>query len=175
LTGWCQQHDVSTLAPAKARTYEHPSTSGRETVGIVRYLMSIEKPDKATIAAIEGAVAWLEKVQIRGLRVERRPDPAGPGGSDVVVVDDPSAPALWARFYELGTDRPIFSGRDGVIKYKLAEIEIERRTGYSWLGPYAAGLLATDFPAWKKKHSFSNGISIRERFSSPHSRYLSSR
>jgi pectinesterase len=152
LTGWCQQHDATTLAPAKARTYEHPSTSGRETVAIVRYLMSIEKPDKATIAAIEGAVAWLEKVQIRGLRVERRPDPAGPGGYDAVAVDDPGAPALWARFYELGTDRPIFSGRDGVIKYKLAEIEIERRTGYSWLGPYAAGLLGTEYPAWKKKH-----------------------
>jgi len=152
-TGWCQQHDATTLAPVKARTYEHPSTSGRETVGIIRYLMSVEKPDKATIAAIEGAVSWLQKVEIHGLRIERRPDPAGPGGYDVVAVEDPAAPPLWARFYELGTDRPIYSGRDGVIKYRLADIEIERRTGYSWLGPYAASLLANEYPAWKKKHS----------------------
>ena len=57
------------------------------------------------------------------------------------MVEDPNAPPLWARFYEIGTNRPIYSGRDGVIKYRLAEIEIERRTGYSWVGPYAQGLL----------------------------------
>jgi PelA/Pel-15E family pectate lyase len=151
LTGWCQQHDAQTLQPVGARTYEHPSTSGSETVGIVRFLMTLPKPDAATVAAIDGAVEWLERVKIHGLRTERRPDPAGPSGYDVVIVKDPAAPPLWARFYELGTDRPIFSGRDGVIKYQLAEIEIERRTGYSWLGPYAATLLAVEYPAWKEK------------------------
>ena len=34
LTAWCAQHDEVTLAPAKARTYEHPSLSGSESVGI---------------------------------------------------------------------------------------------------------------------------------------------
>src|SRR5262249_10626222 len=44
LTVWCAQHDEQTLAPAKARAYEHPSLSGSESVGIVEFLMGIERP-----------------------------------------------------------------------------------------------------------------------------------
>src|SRR5690606_27482961 len=48
----------------------------------------------------------------------------------------------WARFYEIGTNRPIFSGRDGIIKYDINEIELERRTGYSWFSNAAGALLS---------------------------------
>lgn len=151
LTGWCQQHDAVTLAPVKARAYEHPSISGKETVTILRYLMAIDRPDAATRAAIEAGVAWLRKVTINGIRVAQVPMADAPKGYDVVMQPDPAAPALWARFYEIGTNRPIYSGRDSVIKYSLAEIELERRVGYSWVGPYATTLLATDYPAWQKR------------------------
>ena len=40
-TVWCAQHDEYTLLPAKARSYELPSFSGAESVGIVRLLMEI--------------------------------------------------------------------------------------------------------------------------------------
>lgn len=92
LTGWCQQHDETTLAPAAGRAYEHPSIASRETVSVVRFLMRIEKPDAAVIASIDAAVAWLQQVELRGIRVDRRPDPAAAGGYDVVVVDDAAAP-----------------------------------------------------------------------------------
>jgi len=149
LTAWCAQVDEVTLEPRIARTYEHPSVSGKESVGIVRFLMSRQKPSAAVVAAVEGAVAWFRNVRIERLKVLDRPDPAQPGGLDRVVVSDPAAPPLWARFYEIGTNRPIYSGRDSVIRYSLAEIELERRVNYSWLGPYAAELLARDYPAWK--------------------------
>ena len=58
---------------------------------------------------------------------------------------------MWARFYEIGTDRPIFSDRDGVKKYALSEIGYERRNGYAWLGTWPHRLLETEYPAWKKK------------------------
>jgi PelA/Pel-15E family pectate lyase len=58
---------------------------------------------------------------------------------------------MWARFYEIGSNRPIFAGRDGVKRYALAEIEHERRTGYAWLGDWPATLLNRDYPAWKQR------------------------
>ena len=46
LTAWCAQHDRKTLNPAEARSYELPSLSGHESVGIVRFLMGIETPTR---------------------------------------------------------------------------------------------------------------------------------
>jgi PelA/Pel-15E family pectate lyase len=149
-TVWCAQHDPVTLVPAGARTYEHPSLSGSESVGVVEFLMEVPSPSPEVVAAVEGALAWFRASKIEGLRVERRRVEGAPGGIDVVVTRDPSAPPVWARFYEIGTNRPIFSGRDSVVKYSLAEIEHERRTGYSWYGDYAAELLTKRYPEWKK-------------------------
>ncbi|MCH2062494.1 MAG: pectate lyase [Roseibacillus sp.] len=150
-TSWCAQHDRHTLRPCRARSYELPSLSGSESVGIVRFLMRIEKPDKNIIRAIESAIAWFKKSKLTGLRLERKTDKSKPNGFDYVVVKDPAAPLLWARFYDLRSNQPIFCGRDGVPKKSLAEIPHERRTGYSWLGPYAHDLLATDMPRWRQR------------------------
>ncbi|MEP7271878.1 MAG: pectate lyase [Acidobacteriota bacterium] len=147
-TAWCAQHDEKSFEPASARTYEKISLSGMETVGIVRFLMRQENPDSSVIAAINNAVAWLEKVKLAGIRVEQRTGADLPNGRDRVVVQDAGATALWARFYEIGSNRPIFSGRDGVVKYSLAEIEAERRNGYQWYGTAPAKLLAQEYPAW---------------------------
>jgi PelA/Pel-15E family pectate lyase len=99
--------------------------------------------------AVEAAVAWLGSVRIEGLRLERR-ESSGTGDiADVAVVPDPAAPPLWARFYEIGTNRPIFSGRDGVVRGRLDEIERERRVNYGWHGRWADDLLTRAYPAWK--------------------------
>ena len=42
-TVWCAQHDEKTLLPAKARSYELPSFSGGESVGIIKFLMEITR------------------------------------------------------------------------------------------------------------------------------------
>jgi len=150
-TVWCAQHDEVTLAPAPARTYEHISLSGMESVGIVRFLMGIEHPGPDVIAAIEDSIEWFRTSQIDGLRwVERRGKTV-----DRVVIADPDAPPLWARFYQIETNRPIFSGRDGIIKYNVAEIESERRNGYRWYTDAPARLLHQDYPAWVKRVSRS--------------------
>ena len=145
---WCAQHDEQTFAPAKARSYELPSFSGSESVGIVRLLMSLEKPTPEIRAAIEGAVAWFEAHKVTGLRLDKVT--GKDGKPDLVMVPDPTAPALWARFYDLKTGAPYVCDRDGVPKPKLADIGRERRNGYSWFGEYARDLLAKDYPAWKK-------------------------
>lgn len=150
LTAWCAQYDEKTFEPAWARNFEPPSLSGSESVGLVRFLMGVETPGPEIIAAIEGAMAWFEAVRIRGLRVE---DFTGPDGKrDRRAVADPSAPPLWARFYELGTNRPLFLGRDKVFHYDFNEIEQERRAGYVYLSNWPADLLAKDYPRWRAKH-----------------------
>jgi PelA/Pel-15E family pectate lyase len=151
LTVWCAQHDEKTLAPAKARAYELPSLSGSESVGVVEFLMGIEKPGPDVVRSVEAAVLWFRESKIAGIRLERKPAPGTPRGFDTVVAADPAASPLWARFYELGTNRPIFSGRDSVVKYSLAEIEYERRNGYRWYVDRPARLLDSEYPEWEKR------------------------
>lgn len=148
-TAWCAQHDEVTLEPRPARKFEPVSLSGSESVGLVELLMRVEKPGPDVIASVDAAVAWLSSVTIRGLRVERRT--AADGSTDTVAVPDPDAPPLWARFYEIGTNRPIFTGRDAVVRYRLEEIERERRVGYAWYVTRPARLLEKDYPAWKAR------------------------
>ena len=150
LTAWCAQHDQKTLEPAWARSYEPPSLSGAESVGVVRFLMSIEEPTPEIVEAIEGAVAWFRSVAMKGVRLEsiRRDD----GRKERWLVPDPDAPPLWARFYELGTNRPLYLDRDSVFRYDFTEISYERRSGYSYHGTWAAKPLADGYPRWREKH-----------------------
>ena len=149
-TVWCAQHDEITFAPAPARKYEPVSLSGLESVGIVRFLMDVDHPDARVVEAIKSAVAWFRSAQLDGIRWIETAATATQA-YDHVVVADKNAPPLWARFYEIETNRPIFSGRDSVIKYKVSEIEAERRNGYRWYTEAPGKLLNQDYPAWLKR------------------------
>jgi PelA/Pel-15E family pectate lyase len=149
-TVWCAQHHEATLTPAGARKYELASLSGSESVDIVRFLMGIDRPNDQVVNAIVSAIEWFERSKITGIRLVERPD-ASQRGFDRVVVQDPEAQPLWARFYEIGTNRPIFAGRDGIARYSLAEIDAERRRGYRWYDDAPVRLLVEDYPAWRKR------------------------
>lgn len=152
LTGWCQQHDKVTLLPAKARAYELPSISGSESAGILRFLMAQPNPSEEMKNAIHHAAKWLRDVKITGQKAVWTPAPGTKKGLDRQVVADNTAPVMWARYYEIGTNRPFFCDRDGVKKYSLAEIGYERRVGYAWYGTWAARILEKDYPAWSRKN-----------------------
>jgi PelA/Pel-15E family pectate lyase len=154
LTVWGQQHDHETLAPVWARSYEPPSLVTAESVGVVEFLMSIEDPSPQVIAAIESAVAWFDRVKITGLRIEEVP--AEPvqfrwhwSDTDRVEIADPKAPPIWARFYHLETETPLFCmpQRNRVKSYR--DLSRERRTGYRWYGSWPADLLHEAYPAWR--------------------------
>jgi pectinesterase len=139
-TVWCAQYDAKTLLPAKARSYEHPSFSGAESAGIVRYLMEIKDPSPKIRQSIDGAVAWFRAHQITGIRIVKK-------DGDKTVIKDRNAPPLWARFSDLKSGKPIFSGRDGIIKSSITEIEAERRNGYAWYVGHPRTILK-DYPEW---------------------------
>ena len=143
-TVWCAQHDEKDYQPRGARTFELVSLSGSESVGVLKLLMDLDDPSPEVVTAIRSGAAWFASVKIEGLR--QRWD-----HGNKVMVADPNAPALWARFYEIGTNRPFFSGRDGVKKYDVAEIEAERRNGYAWYGTWGRDVAAA-FDRWCSQH-----------------------
>jgi len=151
-TVWCAQHDAATLEPALARSYELPSFSGGESVGVVKFLMELDDPSPEVVDAVKGAVKWFRGAKIEGLRERRVRSADAIRGFDKVHVADADAPPLWARFYELETQRPIFVDRDGVPKYSIDEIGEERRTGYAWVGSWPQNVL-NEYPKWREKHS----------------------
>lgn len=146
-TVWCAQHDPLTLAPVAARKFEPASLSGGESLTIVNFLMSLDNPAPDVATAIESAVVWFKANAIEGLEIVRQSAPQ----KDVIVKPNPAAPPLWARFYELGTGRPMFIGRDAIVRYNLSEIERERRAGYSWYLTKPRDLIERDYPKWLAK------------------------
>jgi PelA/Pel-15E family pectate lyase len=156
-TVWCAQHDEIDFRPRPGRTFELATLSGSESVGITRLLMELDDPSPEVVRSVEGAVAWFEKAKLTGLRVVSEKDEKGPKGVNKVVVKDPSAPPLWARFYDIETNQPVFADRDGVAKPALADIGYERRNGYAWYGTWPQKLLDVEYPAWKKRIEAQRG------------------
>jgi PelA/Pel-15E family pectate lyase len=147
LTAWGQQHDPVTYGVRPARNFEPAAISGGESAGVLRLLMSIKTPSPQVIAAVKGGIAWYHRSQIDGIDVIY-------ADHDRVVKPDPKAKPVWARYYQVTTNRPIFVGRDAVVKYNLAEIEQERRGGYEWYNSGGTQLFA-DYDRWKAEHHIS--------------------
>lgn len=148
LTGWCAQYDENTLAPAMGRAFELASISGGESVNVVRFLMSIEKPSAEVIRAVQGAIAWLDSAKLQGLKRVRKNDPTLEYGFDFVMQPTGPQDVTWARFYDLEKGQPLFSSRDSKPRTRFEDVSYERRVKYGWYTTAAASLLATDYPAW---------------------------
>jgi len=135
-TVWCAQHHARTLEPMNGRSYELVSLSGGESVGILRLLMSIDDPSPAVIDAVIAGARWYRDSEVTDEGKLRAMGVQGPG---------------WGRFYDIETNRPIFSGRDGVKKFSLSEIEAERAEGYAWWGRFG-DQVARDYAAWTRRN-----------------------
>lgn len=148
LTAWCQQHDEVNYQPRAGRTFEPAAISGGESADVLLFLMSIRKPSAEVKKSIEAGVQWYRDVRLDSLELIKTK-------TDQVVKENAAAPPLWARYYEIGTNRPIFSGRDGVIKYRLAEVEPERRRGYSWYN-YNGAKVFERYAGWKHERKWDD-------------------
>ncbi|MBQ8920754.1 MAG: pectate lyase [Oscillospiraceae bacterium] len=135
-TAWCQQHDENTLAPASARAYELPSVCTSESAGVIQFLY---KEAQATgradiIRSVNAAIQWFKDVTLYGIKFVSQ-------GDDKVVVQDANADPLWARFYDIDKQIPLFSDRDSSVHYDVSEISQERRTGYAWYGNWGKNVV----------------------------------
>jgi PelA/Pel-15E family pectate lyase len=141
-TVWCAQHHAETLEPVGARSFELASLSGAESAEILLFLMAIEDPSPSIVRAVQAGVAWFQATAIRGYRYRK-------SETEPALVQDPAAPPLWARFYELQSNRPIFSDRDGVKKYDIEQIGMKIRS-YSWYGTWGSKVL-DQYARWEHR------------------------
>ena len=153
-TAWGQQHDHITYEPVKARSYELPSITAKESTEIVLFLMRIKNPGDSVIDAIESAIAWFEKSKIVGYRYAEIKIPEvkyheTTVDHDRVFIADSTADPVWARYYDLTNSQPFLCRRDGTVVFRLEEIGFERRIGYAWYGYWPEEVLRF-YPAWKK-------------------------
>jgi PelA/Pel-15E family pectate lyase len=150
-TVWCAQYDAVSLKPAKARAFELVSLSGAESVGIVEFLMEQPNPSKAVKVAVNSAITWFNAAKIVGYNFTDVPTSNTPKGKDRLLVKDANS-TIWARFYDIETNEPFFTGRDSQKKKDVKDIEYERRNGYAWYGTWPAQLLAKKYPSWVSKN-----------------------
>jgi len=139
-TIWGAQQDPLTLAPVKGRAYEPASLCSLESAGVIDFLMQIPSPASDVVAAVHAAADWLEANAIYGYVYQ-----------DQVLSARAGAGPLWARFYQLGTGRPLFGDRDDSIHYVLTEISLERQQGYAWYTTSPASTLAR-YTTWALAH-----------------------
>ncbi len=114
--GWAQQYTWD-LEPAWARSFEPPAVCSAVTGRNIETLLELYlfTGNETYLDPIPAAVDWLNNSTI---------------GEN-----------MRARFYELGTNRPIYGDRDGEIHYTLEEISEERQTGYGWQGSYGSSAI----------------------------------
>jgi len=111
--GWAQQYS-SDMKPAWARRFEPPGVCSAATARNMRTLVQLylyTKDDKYLVP-IPAAIEWLDNSRI---------------GDN-----------LWARLYEVGTNRLIYGDRmDGnKIHYDYNKVSERERTSYAWQGEY---------------------------------------
>ncbi len=153
-TIWAQQHDALTLAPVAARNYEPAALATGESAALLIYLMQLPHPSPAVVAAIQSGVDWLKSAAIHDQAfVGGRGLPSSSGApSGRHLEPQAGAAPIWARFYSITTEKPVFGDRDKTIHDTVADLSLERRNGYAW---YSAGpQKALDaYAAWSRQHN----------------------
>ncbi len=146
-TVWCAQHDPDTCEPRGARSYELPSKSGKESVGIISFLM-MQPQTQEIQEAVKAALAWYRNPDTQETDTQYIKRSSSSNDDSYNPIQSVEGKTMWYRFYEVDTDTPFFSGRlptdnpPGVGKqYALMDIEAERRYGYEWGGNYGEKLL----------------------------------
>lgn len=146
-TIWADQYNEITLQPDKARAFEPISLATGESVGIVRFLM-LQPVTPEIEKSIKSAVNWFKQNKIEGYSY----NVSKVNGKAIRTLAEDKNSVIWARFYDINNNKPLFGDRDGSVKYNYNEVSEERRNGYSWFGDSADKLINKEFPKWAEKN-----------------------
>jgi hypothetical protein len=105
--GWAQQYNEF-LQPAWARTFEPASICPSVTIKNVDTLIDLYLAlgDSALLEPIPDSLRWLQDIQLKN--------------------------GKWARFVEIGTNKPLYYDRGRIRVDSMAELHPERATGYAY-------------------------------------------
>ncbi|TIS55065.1 MAG: hypothetical protein E5W91_24000 [Mesorhizobium sp.] len=105
--GWAQTYNLD-LEPIWGRKFEPPAVASRETAGAIQALLQLylRTGEQRYLTGATEAAEWLRK--------SRRPS------------------GDWTRFYELGSNRPLFVGRDNKLTYDDRDLH----KGYGLAGEF---------------------------------------
>lgn len=117
--GWAQQYNEF-LQPAWARTFEPPSVCPAVTVRNMNTLIDLYLAlgDETLLEPIPDAIRWLREIRLQN--------------------------GKWARFVELGTNKPLYYDRQRIRVNSVEELHPERRTGYGYETDLESKLLSTE-------------------------------
>jgi PelA/Pel-15E family pectate lyase len=89
---------------------------------------------------VHDAVDWFKATAIRGFVYDY----------ETGLRAEPNAGPIWARMTEIGSNRPIFSNRDGVKLYDYERLG-DRRRGYAWFSTEPTDVLAR-YERWAPRY-----------------------
>jgi len=137
-TGWAQQYTLD-VKPEWARRFEPRSVCSAATSRNIRTLIEIHLAtgDGKYLAPIPAAIDWLERSRL------------------------PGAEPRWARFYELGTNRPLYFTKD---KYELTYRNDNMPTHYAFI---VGGLLRKPAAQYRKVKEAGREAVLAERNRKP--------
>ena len=146
-TVWTAQHHPLSGAPVAARKFEQISLVSSESAAVLQLFLDKgldkelykEQSIPGVLPALCSGIAWLQQHQIRDKAWQRHDT-----GSALV---EKKGAQLWARFYSLPQQQPVFFDRDGQVYSDVNQLSLERQQGYGWYQTNAKGVLK----AWKKK------------------------
>lgn len=138
-TVWTAQHHPLTGAPVAARKFEQISLVSSESAAVLQLLLDKAADKPGVVPALCSGMAWLQQHQIRDKAWQRHAT-----GSKLV---EKKGAQIWARFYSLPAQQPVFFDRDGQTYTDVNQLSLERQQGYGWYQSNAKGVLK----AWKKR------------------------
>ena len=146
-TVWTAQHHPLSGAPVAARKFEQISLVSSESAAVLQLFLDKgldkelykEQSIPGVLPALCSGIAWLQQHQIRDKAWQRHET-----GSALV---EKKGAQLWARFYSLPQQQPVFFDRNGQVYSDVNQLSLERQQGYGWYQTNAKGVLK----AWKKK------------------------